>query len=110
MSSERADAGACRSQPALQFQGEKQIGELRLSVGGGSTVAPTLPVGIRQVQRGVLVSVGGDSDHAVRDLRQQQVGQGDAGREGADGREVGEVERPQLRTRAPLLEDEKRDA
>ena len=62
-------------EPTLQLAGEQQVGQFRLAVGRPREVRPRLPVEILQADVADEVHPRRHRDHAVGDLRQQQVGQ-----------------------------------
>ena len=74
---ERPDRRPHRREPALQLQGEQQVGQLGLPVRLPAPVRPALPVEVGQVDPTRPMRPGRHRDHPVGDLRQQQVGQGE---------------------------------
>ena len=92
MRGHRADVRAGLGQAALQLGREEQVGELGLAVGGPALVAAAVPVEVVEADLADPVRDRRDSDDALADPRQQQVGQ----------REVAEVVGADLQLEAVL--------
>ncbi len=80
---------------ALQLGGEQQVGQLGLAVGRPAAVPPALPVEVVEVDPAGAVGAGGDRDDPSRDVRQQEVREG----------EVAEVVGAELQLEAVAVRD-----